>query len=169
MRQAILRASFAALLLALGAAAPAAWAEKIYKWVDEAGVTHYGQRLPKGQRGVAIELERASKPEAAASERGKPGGAPTEFYGLPVPADAKVRQRVERSAHPGILVYTTSLGVEEVLAFYRDRYGPPARVERQRRSQVMTYLDKGRVAAMVAVGTDRDGTRVDLRVEPPVR
>jgi len=70
-------------LAALAAAPGAALAGKVYKWVDENGVTHYGDAIPPeyskkthdvlNEQGSRVETVNADKPEAAA-----PGVAPQD-------------------------------------------------------------------------------------------
>jgi len=168
MRRRSLSSSLATAPLTLCLAAGVAGAETVYKWVDDAGVTHFSQQPPKGKKAVAIEFQRTEKPvPKPKAAGGAQVSSATDFYGLPIPAGAKILQRVERSAYPGILVYTTALGVGDVLEFYRGRYGEPTEIARVRRSEVMTYRQDGRIVAKVAVGSTKQGTQVDLRVEPP--
>ena len=71
-------------LAALAAAPGAALAGKVYKWVDENGVTHYGDAIPPeyskkthdvlNEQGSRVETVNAEKPETAAA----PGVAPQD-------------------------------------------------------------------------------------------
>lgn len=84
------------LILATGmTVSGAAWAEKVYKWVDAEGVTHYGEAAPKDTTAtkvkvsdttssdVDVEMERLDKTRVAAkaareraAEETSPGTAP---------------------------------------------------------------------------------------------
>jgi hypothetical protein len=73
--------------LILAAMAAPAFAQ-VYKWVDERGVTHYGERPPQGAKASEVQDKLASPPpsrEAARpSQKGEPGSPPPN----PVPGAA---------------------------------------------------------------------------------
>jgi len=73
MHRALAPAAASALLaLALGAGAAAA--ERVYKWVDEQGVTHYSQTPPAGVRATPLDVA------TGAPGGGEEGGDPLERY-----------------------------------------------------------------------------------------
>jgi len=55
-------------VLCLGLAGPAAG--QIYKWVDEHGVTHYGERPPQGQKAQPVGATPATAPATPAKRQG---------------------------------------------------------------------------------------------------
>ena len=69
----LFRALLHVLILA-SAAAPAAG--QVFKWVDERGITHYGERPPQGAKATEV-------PDKLASPPGRGGGTATK-EGLPV-------------------------------------------------------------------------------------
>lgn len=88
----------ALLMSALGLAAPAL-AQQIYRWVDEKGVTHYGQR-PEGKgAGAAREVEMkdptggAKEPEAGAQ------GEPRASANRPGETDLQRQEREFQARH----------------------------------------------------------------------
>jgi hypothetical protein len=84
------------LILALAAAQASA---QVFKWVDERGITHYGERPPQGAKATEVQDKLASPPpgRAAASPAQKtetraaqPGQVPTypQPTGVPPPSAA---------------------------------------------------------------------------------
>ena len=54
-----------ALILAAGmAVSGAAWAEKVYKWVDAEGVTHYGEAAPKDTTATKVKVSDTTSSDA---------------------------------------------------------------------------------------------------------
>lgn len=51
------RAAVAWLALGLGLAAGCAGAAEVYKWVDERGITHYGESPPPGQAAKPVDVQ----------------------------------------------------------------------------------------------------------------
>ncbi len=45
---------------------------QVYKWVDEKGVTHYGERPPQGKKAKEVE-QRLANPGPAPGKEGQPG------------------------------------------------------------------------------------------------
>lgn len=72
-------------------------AAQTYKWVDERGVTHYGEKPPAGGRAVVVDTQPGGTLESGALRQAKPDSAPpkTEVHVVvtpaPVPAPAPVR------------------------------------------------------------------------------
>jgi hypothetical protein len=57
--------------LILTAAAAPTFAQ-VYKWVDERGVTHYGERPPQGAKATEVQNKLASPPPASAAPESSP-------------------------------------------------------------------------------------------------
>lgn len=55
---------FTAVALVMALAAPAGAA--IYKWVDEKGVTHYGEKAPEGAKATTVKVTDTTSSDAAA-------------------------------------------------------------------------------------------------------
>src|SRR5438309_7827258 len=84
-------------LFFVAAAAPAF--AQIYKWVDERGVTHYGERPPQGAKASEVQNKLASPaPGSAAPESSPPKDPGTEGQAAPKNAPPKpspTRDQVE--------------------------------------------------------------------------
>jgi len=66
MKNRIARSSATALLSALLCCGPiGAATAQVYKWVDENGVTHYGERPPQDRKAQTVETKPATAPDAS--------------------------------------------------------------------------------------------------------
>lgn len=157
MRSPALSSLYAVLLTCAMLGSSAAAAGKIYRWIDEDGNVHFGERLPRGQAGSEVRFDGRS-----GGVTGGPGGG---FYGMPVLPDAKILHRVERGTYPGILVYLTDMSAAAVLSYYQRQYGVPRRQQKVHRSQVLVYEAEGQPKRRVSVTLQKAGTQVDLLVE----
>ena len=64
---------------------------QVYKWVDERGVTHYGERPPQGAKATEVQNKLASPPPASAAPENRPqkDQAPPEGQAAPKSAPPK--------------------------------------------------------------------------------
>jgi len=67
---------------------------QVYKWVDERGVTHYGERPPQGAKATEVQDKLASPPPGgAASQSGAPKDQPEAAAPQPAAKDAGAKPR----------------------------------------------------------------------------
>lgn len=68
-----MRRTLPAIMLLAGLLAAGATAAKVYKWVDDEGVTHYSQQPPPGGEAQVIDPEVSRPPEGSADEASASG------------------------------------------------------------------------------------------------
>lgn len=87
------------LCLFLAALAPAS--AQMYKWVDEKGTTHYGERPPQGKKAQAVE-QRLGSPGSAPAKADEPDwkAKDLEFRSRRIEAEqAEAKQKQQEAAH----------------------------------------------------------------------
>jgi len=85
-------------LFFVAAAAPAF--AQVYKWVDERGVTHYGERPPQGSKASEVPNRLASPaPSGTGAEANNPKD-PSPEQGQPRPKDQDPRPAVSKGESP---------------------------------------------------------------------